>query len=62
MKTMNNKKVEETTENNWPLNAIDKNQEEENLEKEKEEDQETGDWGDVDPASGPAPSAPGSAV
>lgn len=53
---------EEKLENNWPLNAADKNQDDKDLEKEEEDEEESGDWGDVDPAGGPAPSAPGSAV
>ena len=61
MKTQNNQEAEENTVNNWPLNAADKDQEDKDLEKE-EDDDESGDWGDVDPAGGPAPSAPGSAV
>ena len=61
------KKYDEKTEendnlNNWPLNAADKDQGDKDLEKEEDVEEESGDWGDVDPAGGPTPSAPGSAV
>ena len=63
MKTQDNQQAVENTVNNWPLNAADKNQDDKDLEKEQiDDDEESVDWGDVDPAGGPSPSAPGSAV
>ena len=46
------------------LNADDRNDDEKRREEGLEDEQleEGGEWGDVDPAGGPAPSAPGSAV
>lgn len=54
--------------NNWPMNAADENQDDKNEvdpDEEDDDDNEEGgldDWGDIDPAGGDAPSAPGSAV
>lgn len=45
----------------YKMNVSDRNDDKE--EREEEEGlEENQDWGDVDPAGGPAPSAPGSAV
>ena len=63
MKMQNNQEREENTVKNWPLNAADRDQDDKDLEKKEAEDEEgSAEWGDVDPAGGPAPSAPGSAV
>lgn len=69
MTTQNNEEVLEPQVNsfNWQMNAADSNQDDKDLEREEddeeeESDEEVGDWGDVDPAGGPAPTAPGSAV
>jgi len=38
------------------------NEKEKEQEEQEEQEEQNSDWGDVDPASGPAPTAPGSAV
>jgi len=69
MTTQKNDEAQEQQANssNWPMNAADSNQDDKDLERDDEDDDEesedeAGDWGDVDPAGGPAPTAPGSAV
>ena len=45
----------------YKMNFSDRDDEKEERD-EEEVEEENQDWGDVDPAGGPAPSAPGSAV
>lgn len=45
----------------YKMNVSDRDGEKDDRE-EEEVQEENQDWGDVDPAGGPAPSAPGSAV
>ena len=45
--------------NKWPVYASDDEDEEE---LEADEEESSTEWGDVDPAGGPAPTSPGSAV
>lgn len=71
MKIYNNEELVQCADltDNWPVNAADPNQEDEDQddrddEEDDNEDEEddSADWGDVDPAGGPEPSFPGSAV
>lgn len=64
MKTYNdeNRMFEETDlSNNWPIYAA-ANDDDDDEDEDEVEDDESGDWGEVDPAGGDAPSSPGSAV
>lgn len=61
-KYQNEEAVNEFTDltDHYKMNASDRDDDRDD--REEEEAEESQDWGDVDPAGGPAPSAPGSAV
>lgn len=57
--------VQESTflTNEWPVYASNNDRDDEDEEEDDDDGlEEDGDWGDVDPAGGDAPTSPGSAV
>ncbi|WP_296149257.1 hypothetical protein [uncultured Flavobacterium sp.] len=65
-KYQNEDEVNENTDlsSNFKMYASDRDDDKDDDREEEEEDDLDGggDWGDVDPAGGPAPTSPGSAV
>lgn len=65
-KYQNEDAVNENTDlaDNFKMYASDRDDDDREDKEEEEEDdlEENSDWGDVDPAGGPAPTSPGSAV